>query len=128
MPAEPTHLIEAARKRHELARAKTIEALRELDHAGARVDFRVVADTAVVSRSWLYTQPDLRAEIERLREATRRAPIPPIPAAQGAAAACLLRLLRVARRRCHELEDDNRRLRSQLAHALRDASADQPGP
>ena len=33
--------------------------------------------TAGVSRSWLYTQPDLRAEIERLRTAHRRAPARP---------------------------------------------------
>ena len=126
MPPEHAHLTEAARRRHELARAKTVKALRELDHAGAPVDFRLVADAAGVSRSWLYTQPDLRAEIERLRETIRRAPALPIPAAQRAGQTSLLRRLEAALRRCRELEDDNHRLRRQLAHALGDARAEQP--
>lgn len=33
------------------------------------------------SRSWLYTQPDIRADIERLRQPSRRAPGPAIPLA-----------------------------------------------
>lgn len=126
MPAEHAHLAAVARRRHELARAKTIKALRELDHAGAPVDFRLIAKTAGVSRSWLYTQPDLRTEIERLRDATRRASNPPIPAAQRAADTSLLRRLEAALRRCHELEDDNRRLRRQLAHALGEARTAPP--
>jgi hypothetical protein len=38
-----------------------IKALRELDAASAAVTFELVASTAGVSRSWLYTQPDIRA-------------------------------------------------------------------
>ncbi|WP_372412276.1 DUF6262 family protein [Streptomyces luteireticuli] len=60
------HLALSARQRHELTRAKTIKTLRELDTAGTPVTFEAVARTAQVSRSWLYTQPDIRAEIERL--------------------------------------------------------------
>jgi Family of unknown function (DUF6262) len=41
-------------------------ALRELHTAGAPVTFETVARTAGISRSWLYTQPDIRTEIERL--------------------------------------------------------------
>ena len=35
------------------------------------INFDVVAREAKVSRSWLYNQPDLRAEIERLRSRQR---------------------------------------------------------
>jgi Family of unknown function (DUF6262) len=77
-------LINAARQRHELTRAKAIQALRELDQAGAPVTFEAVARAAGVSRSWLYAQADLRVEITRLREATHRSPSPPIPASQRA--------------------------------------------
>ena len=55
------HLATAAKRRHELTRAKAIAALHELDRAGAKITFESVADTAEVSRSWLYTQTDLRA-------------------------------------------------------------------
>jgi hypothetical protein len=53
------HLIIAASRRHELARSKAIRALRELDDTGATVSFEVVAQTAEVSRSRLYTQPNI---------------------------------------------------------------------
>jgi hypothetical protein len=116
-------LIEAAGQRHELTRAKAIRSLRELDHAGAAVTFDAVARHADVSRSWLYNQPDLRAEIERLREATRRAPQPAIPAAQRASDASLLRRLHAAVERNTRLLEENQRLRRQLAHALGDQRA-----
>lgn len=88
-----TPLAVAARQRHELTRSKAIRAVRELDNAGQAVTFDAVARHAGVSRSWLYTQPDLRAEVERLREATRRAPRPNVPASQRATDDSLLRRL-----------------------------------
>jgi hypothetical protein len=68
------HLITAASQRHELTRSKAIRAVRELDAAGTTVTFESVAGAAGVSRSWLYTQPDIRDEIQRLRDLGRRAP------------------------------------------------------
>ncbi|WP_055483780.1 DUF6262 family protein [Sphaerimonospora mesophila] len=113
-----THLATAARRRHELARAKAIKTLRELDTAGAPVTFEVVARAAQVSRSWLYTQPDIRAEIERLRTLVRR-PLPSAaPAAQRGSDASIARRLETALIRNRELTADNQRLREQLAHAL----------
>ncbi len=49
----PDPLSEVAARRHELTRAKAIQALRELDRAGTRVTFVGVAHAAGVSRSWL---------------------------------------------------------------------------
>ena len=61
MPADNLHhLALAARRRHELTRAKAIQALRELEAAGTPVTFDSVARHGQISRSWLYTQPDLR--------------------------------------------------------------------
>ena len=74
------NLITAASQRHELTRSKAIRAIRELDAAGTAVTFESVARAARVSRSWLYTQPDIRAEIQRLRDLGRRAPSTPVPA------------------------------------------------
>jgi hypothetical protein len=112
------HLLTSARQRHELTRAKTIRALRELDTAGTPVTFESVARIAEVSRSWLYTQPDIRAEIERLRSLDRR-PLPPTaPARQRGSNASLTRRLEIALTRNRELTTDNKRLRRQLAHAL----------
>lgn len=117
-PDNTAPIIAAAHRRHELTRAKAIQALRELDHAATPVTFDTVARAAGVSRSWLYTQPDIRAEIERVRDATRRAPSPPIPARQRASEAALLARLEATLDRNRTLTEDNQRLRRQLAHAL----------
>ena len=79
-PDPDTPLAAAARQRHELTRSKAIQALRELDRTGAAVNFASVARHSGVSRSWLYSQPDIRTEVERLRRASRRSPSPPISA------------------------------------------------
>jgi hypothetical protein len=125
-------LIDAARNRHELTRAKAIRALRELDHAGVPVTFAAVAAAAGVSRSWLYAQADIREQLTRLRTATAPAQAPPIPARQRASEASLLARLAQATRRNQILADENARLRRQLAHALGDQrasprQASQPG-
>jgi hypothetical protein len=65
------HLITAASQRHELTRSKAIRAVRELDAAGTTVTFESVARAAGVSRSWLFTQPDIRDEVLRLRNLGR---------------------------------------------------------
>ncbi len=117
-PDNAEALILAARRRRELARSKAVRALRELDRAGTPVTFEAVARAAGVSRSRLYAQPDLRAEIQRLREATSRAATPPIPARQRASDASLLRRLAEASQRNRQLAEENSRLRRQLAHAL----------
>lgn len=112
------HLTTAARRRHELTRSKTIRALRELDASGGPVTFAIVAKSAGVSRSWLYTQPDIRAEIERLRSRHHRAPAQAVPARQRTTDPSLRQRLHVANARNRELAEDNQRLRRQLAQAL----------
>jgi len=117
-PDDTAPIIAAAKQRHEITRAKAIQALRELDRSGTPVTFQAVAATAPVSRSWLYSQPDIRAEIERLREASRRAPSPPIPAHQRASDSSLRARLEAALKRIRTLTEENQRLRLQLEQAL----------
>ena len=131
-PDNTAPIIAAARRRHELTRSKAIQALRELDRAGAAVTFAAIADTAGVSRSWLYAQDDLRQEITRLRDATRR-PHPPIPTTQRASDTSLRHRLEVATDQIRQLRDERDKLRHQLARALGDQrhtsrSADHQAP
>ena len=112
------HIIAAARQRRELTRAKAVQALRVLDARGAPVTFEAVAAAAGVSRSWLYAQPDIRAEIERLRAVSGRAPAAPVPSRQRSSDASLLRRLEAASHRIRQLTEENRVLRTQLAQAL----------
>jgi hypothetical protein len=71
-----------------------------------------------VSRSWLYTQDDLRAEIERLRHRHPAASPAPPPRRQRASDPSLLRRLEAATSRIRQLEADNQQLRDALARAL----------
>jgi Family of unknown function (DUF6262) len=119
MPADNTaQLIDSARRRHELTRAKAIRALRELARAATPVTFELVARTAEVSRSWLYSQPDIRDQIQQLRDTTRRTPPPQAPAGQRASDPSLRQRLQAAHERTRQLTEENRRLSRQLAEAL----------
>jgi small-conductance mechanosensitive channel len=118
MPADHTAIVTAARQRHELTRAKAIQAVRELERTGATITFQTVAHAAHVSRSWLYTQPDIRADIQRLRDATRHTSSPPIPTAQRATPDSLRRRLDATHERLRQLTEENQRLRRQLAQIL----------
>lgn len=112
------HLVNAAKHRHEHTRAKAIAALHELDRTGASITFESVARHAGVSRSWIYTQTDLKDEIRRLQAQHRPEPRTPLPARQRASDDSLRQRLEVANRRNRELADENQRLRRQLAYAL----------
>jgi hypothetical protein len=118
-PVRSDPLAEAASRRHELTRSKAIQALRELDRAGTPVTFAAVGRAAGVSRSWLYTQPDISIQIRRLRKNTDCAGgAGAIPAAQRATDASLRSRLAAALDRNKQLADENARLRRQLARAL----------
>jgi len=115
----PDPLSEAAARRHELTRSKAIQALRELDRAGIPVTFAGVAQAAGISRSWLYTQPDISGQIRRLREKNGGAgSAGTIPAGQRATDASLRARLTAALDRNKQLAAENARLHRQLARAL----------
>jgi Family of unknown function (DUF6262) len=118
MRADNSHHLAAATRRRSAATCKrATAALRRLDNAGTPISFDAVAREAGVSRSWLYTQPDLRTEIEHLR-GSRPAGAPRIPVRQRSSDASLRSRLELAADRARQLEADNKRLRSALAEAL----------
>ena len=114
----PDPLSEAAARRHELTRARAVRALRELDRAGVPVTFAGVAKAAGISRSWLYTQPDIGSQIRRLRQETNAVGAAgAVPADQRTTDASLRARLTTALDRNKQLADENARLRRQLARA-----------
>src|SRR5258708_9157103 len=105
------HIVAAARRRTQQTRQRAITALRRMDAAGQPVSFDSLAREAAVSRSWLYSQNDLRGEIERLRERHRpAASLPLVPDRQPAPAASLLRRLAAATPPTPPLEPTNTQL------------------
>src|SRR5258708_6693541 len=119
------HLVAAARDRAQQTRRRALRALRHLDATGKPITFEAVAREAGVSRSWLYTQHDLRDELDRLRAPPPPSPpAPPTPPRQQATDASLLRRLEAATQRMRQLDEDNRQLREALAEALGAARTD----
>ena len=112
------HVVAAAQRRAEQTRERAIAALRRMDATGQRINFDTLARQAGVSRAWLYTQDDLRAEIERLRQRPSSASPAPPPQQQRASDPSLLRRLEAATDRIRSLEADNQQLRAALARAL----------
>ena len=113
------HVIAAAHRRSEQTRQRAVTALRRMDATGQRITFDAVSRAAGVSRSWLYAQQDLRAEVQRLRQ--RHPATPPTqapPQRQRASDTSLLRRLEAATARIRRLEADNQQLRDALARAL----------
>lgn len=113
-------LADAARRRSESAHSRARDAIRSLDRAGQPVSFAAVAETASVSRAWLYRVPELRAEIERLRTGERRRATR-LPAGQRASADSLRRRIETLLDANRLLREENRRLNDRLASVLGDA-------
>jgi hypothetical protein len=114
LPAEP--LTQAAAARHQRTVGRAEQALRDLDAQGAAISFQAVARCAGVSRQWLYTQPALRAEIERLRD---RGPSRPdgVPTRQRATEASLRQRIETLRSENQRLREENTDLKAELAIA-----------
>jgi hypothetical protein len=68
------HLVAAAHKRTSQTRRRAVAALRRMADGNSAISFGSMAREAGVSRSWLYAQPDLRAEIEQLRARNQQRP------------------------------------------------------
>ena len=120
-PEPPAPLAAAAARRHELTRSRAVQTIRELDRSGIPVTFASVATAAGISRSWLYTQPDISGQIRRLRRNSEGAgSADAIPAGQRTTDASLRARLNAALDRNRQLADENARLHRQLARALGD--------
>ena len=118
-------LVAAAKQRTQDTRHRAIDALRHLDTAGEPVTFTSVSRAAGVSRSWLYRQPDLSAEINRLRSSSSAATVP-VPSAQRASADSQRRRLEATLDEIQRLKTENHQLREQVARHLGQQRADGP--
>ncbi len=97
------------------ARARTT--LRRLDQQGATINYVTVAEAAGVSRSLLYRDPELRAEINRLRNPAVTT-TPRQPAAERMSQASRDELHTALRHEVKELHPENQALRNRLAATI----------
>jgi Family of unknown function (DUF6262) len=109
-------LAQANARRHQAALPAAHHAIEQLQRQGRAVTFSTVAQSAGVSRGWLYRQDQIRALISRQRAleppAARRV------TAQRATADSLRQRLDAARAEITRLQAENRALRDQLARHL----------
>ena len=114
-PADHTAaLTAAARRRAEQARTRAEHALAAAGRTGSPVTIAGLASTAGVSRSWLYTQPDLITAIRHLQQ---RHPAPERTGPQPASVTSLRQRLDTALARIKQLRADNADLARQLETA-----------
>lgn len=109
------HIIAAAQRRRADTLARARQALHELGKTGKRHTIAQIAAYAKVSRSWLYAQPGLRDQIRQLTTVPDTN-TPATERAERGSDASLRQRLTLAHERIRELDDDNRRLRDQIAH------------
>ena len=120
-----TALHAAAQRKREAARSRVSDALRALDARGDEITFQAVARAAQVSRQWLYTQPQLRAEIEQLRATNEQDGARPAPTRERASENSLRHRNRALLDENQRLRAENATLRQELAVALGDLRASQ---
>ncbi|MDG4773521.1 DUF6262 family protein [Solwaraspora sp. WMMD792] len=109
-----TALTRAARLRAEQARARAEKALAAAGRTGRPATVAGLAHAAGVSRSWLYTQPDL---IDAIRQLQQRHPAPERTGPQPASTTSLRHRLDTALARIKQLRADNADLTRQLETA-----------
>jgi predicted DNA-binding transcriptional regulator YafY len=117
MPADHVHhLAQHARHRHERTLQRASETLTALAEGGGPVSIAALAARAGVSRSWIYTQPEIRQRIEQLQQFPSRTSS---GSNRGyrASEESLRRRLELAHQRITQLGKENQQLREALAHA-----------
>jgi Family of unknown function (DUF6262) len=111
----PRHLAEASQRKSRAAYERVKVALIELDRNGEDINFQSVARRAGVSRQWIYTHRELRAEIDRLRGRQRQ-----VSATASAREQASENSLRARNR---QLLEENRRLRQEVQQLRAEVAA-----
>jgi hypothetical protein len=114
---QTAHLHAATMRRITETRARARLALRRLNQQGATINYVTVARAAGVSRSLLYRDLELRAEIDRLRN-PKATTAPRQPAAERMSQASRDERHDALRCEVKDLRRENQALRNQLAIAL----------
>lgn len=117
MRADNTHhIVDAAGRRREAARARVIDVLHQTDRDGRGLSITELARAAAVSRAYLYSQQDLIAAARELREKNLGRPAG-TPTPQRATTASLLARIEALTARSKKLQEENRQLRRRLETA-----------
>lgn len=117
MPADRPHrLAEHAQRRHQQTLDRAQQTITEMADTDEPVTVALVAKRAAVSRSWIYSQPDLRERIQQLQH--HQADVAAVrDSATRASDDSLRQRLVLAHERISRLRTENQQLRDALAQA-----------
>jgi hypothetical protein len=107
-----------AQHRSQEARNRVDQAITTLVREQKPINFNTVAQAARVTKSYLYTQPDVRARITALRTSQAAAEPPRQLVSHQRTNASKDILLAAKERRIKALEEENRQLKKHLKQAL----------
>jgi Family of unknown function (DUF6262) len=107
----------ATQARHDTTLGRAKNTLASMTRRETPVTFRSVAEAAGVSRSWLYRQPELREQINRLRHTSQSRP-GPLPSDERATVGSLRQQVRTYRDEINRLRTENHQLREHLVRRL----------
>lgn len=105
-----TGLLEAAQSKRNNAYTRVDTALEALHNEGLAITFSGIARAASVTKAWLYRQPELQEQIEKLRASTLQQPREPRSNSIDSKDAMISHL----KNRTKTLEVENAELRKQL--------------
>jgi len=118
MPVSQADLLaQNARDRHERTLQRAHTTLTEMANSGKAITVSLLASEATVSRSWIYTQPELRDRIGQLQQSRPTSASPKQNGDRRASDESLRRRLALAHQRIGQLRTDNQQLRQSLALA-----------
>ncbi len=135
MPSDRSdRLAEHARARHQQTLRRAQAALADMVQDGEPITISHLAGKASVSRAWIYTQPDLRTQVEQLQQRTRRSvssdSVDSVSVSR-ATTESLKRRLALAHETLAQLRAENQQLRQDLARVhgqLREAKTQAAPP
>lgn len=110
-----TRLVESAHKRHKEVLSRANTALEALIRNGDTVTVSRLASYAKVSRSWIYSQPELRLYISQCQESQDHSASAGPSQKAKATAGSLLHRLQLAHQLITQLRVENKQLRDALA-------------
>jgi hypothetical protein len=116
-------LAHAAERRSEQALDRVRSAMRRLQRDGNLISFQAVAREAGVSRQFLYTTTELRAQIEQLRYEQTKGRAVAVPSSQRTSDASLKARNQMLLDENRRLRDEVKNLREELAQAWGDLRA-----
>ncbi|MBU3174702.1 DUF6262 family protein [Clostridium estertheticum] len=106
-------IVNIAKKKSDEVRKKVEKTIQRLILEGVIVNFNVVKNEAGVSKSWLYSNEDIRQRIEEIRDKQNVSPKRSIGASRERSEASKDNIITALKERIKELDGENKKLRKE---------------